>query len=186
MTTTSGHETSDAGAGLRQASSDLEGTRRRRGVRALVLRLHFYAGLFVGPFLLIAAVSGALYAIAPSVEQFVYRDNLAAQSTGAARPVAEQIRSAQAVRPDLLVTAVRPAVESGQTTRVLFEDPTLGESERRAVFVDPVSARPQGDLVVYGNSGALPMRTWIDQLHRSLHLGDVGAPTVNLQRRGYG
>ncbi|BBZ21137.1 peptidase [Mycolicibacterium gadium] len=143
-------------------------------MRALVLRLHFYAGLFVGPFLLIAAVSGALYAIAPSVEQFVYRDNLAAQSTGAARPVAEQIRSAQAVRPDLLVTAVRPAVESGQTTRVLFEDPTLGESERRAVFVDPVSARPQGDLVVYGNSGALPMRTWIDQLHRSLHLGDVG------------
>src|SRR5690606_41652918 len=27
---------------------------------------------------------------------------------------------------------------------------------------------------VYGNSGALPLRTWISMLHRHLHLGEVG------------
>ncbi len=37
--------------------------------RAFLLRLHFYAGIFVGPFLLIAAISGGLYAIAPTIEQ---------------------------------------------------------------------------------------------------------------------
>ncbi|KUI24772.1 peptidase [Mycobacterium sp. IS-1742] len=141
---------------------------------ALLRRLHFYAGVFVGPFLMIAAVSGGLYAIAPSIEQFVYRDHLHVTTSGDWRPVAEQIRAAQALRPDLTVTAVRPAGESGETTRVLFDDPALGESERRAVFVDPATAQPIGDLPVYGSSGALPVRTWIDQLHRSLHLGEPG------------
>jgi hypothetical protein len=71
--------------------------------------------------------------------------------------------AAQAVRPDLTVTAVRPAAASGDTTWVLFDDPTLGESERRAAFVDPVTAQPLGGLAVYGSSGALPLRTWIGQ-----------------------
>lgn len=142
--------------------------------RALVRRLHFYAGLFVAPFLLVAAISGALYALSPTVEQWAYRDYLHVESRGATRPVAEQIRAAEQVRPDLTVTAVRPAGAPGETTRVLFDDPTLGSSERRAVFVDPVSAEPVGELTVYGSSGALPMRTWIDNLHRSLHLGEAG------------
>lgn len=149
-------------------------TRRPHTLFALLRRLHFYAGIFVGPFLIIATVSGGLYAIAPTLEQVVYRDHLHADSSGEPRPVAEQIRAAQQVRPDLTVTAVRPAVDPGETTRVLFADPTLGESERRAVFVDPVTAAPQGDLVTYGSSGALPLRTWISQLHRHLHLGEPG------------
>ncbi|OCB52620.1 peptidase [Mycobacterium vulneris] len=142
--------------------------------RAFLLRLHFYAGIFVGPFLLIAAVTGGLYAIAPSVEQVLYRDQLESHSSGDLLPVADQVRAAQAIRPDLAVTAVRPATGAGETTRVLFDDPGLGESERRAVFVDPVTAASHGELTVYGSSGALPLRTWIDQLHRSLHLGEPG------------
>lgn len=34
-----------------------------------LLRLHFYAGLFIGPFILIAALSGAVYALGPTIEQ---------------------------------------------------------------------------------------------------------------------
>ena len=143
-------------------------------LRRLVLRLHFYAGIFVAPFLVIAAVTGGLYAIAPTLEQFVYRDYLHVESTGPSAPVSEQIAAAQAERPDLTVSAVRPSAEQGQTTRVLFTDPTLGESERLSVFVDPVTAKPVGELVVYGSSSALPMRTWISQLHRHLHLGEPG------------
>ncbi|MFV8174278.1 PepSY-associated TM helix domain-containing protein [Mycolicibacterium peregrinum] len=142
--------------------------------RAFLLRLHFYAGIFVGPFLLIAAISGGLYAIAPTIEQFVYRDQLQSHSSGDMLPVAEQIRAAQAARPDLAVTAVRPATGPGETTRVMFDDPSLGESERHAVFIDPVTGASHGELTVYGSSGALPLRTWIDQMHRSLHLGEPG------------
>lgn len=146
----------------------------RGAQRAFFLRLHFYAGLFVGPFLLVASLSGGLYAVAPSIEQLVYRDYLHVDSTGPALPVSDQIRVAQEVRPDLAVTAVRPAAAPGETTRVMFGDPTLGPSERLGVFVDPVTGHSLGQLTVYGSSGSLPVRTWISNLHRNLHLGEPG------------
>lgn len=145
-----------------------------RVIRPLVMRLHFYAGLFIAPFLIVAAVSGGLYAIAPTAEQWVYRDLVHTDSSGPTAPLTDQIRVAQRVEPDLDVAAVRPAAEPGQTTRVMFTDPALGSSERMAVFVDPVTARSQGEDVVYGSSGSLPMRTWVSQLHRNLHLGEPG------------
>ncbi|TQF74078.1 PepSY domain-containing protein [Rhodococcus spelaei] len=150
------------------------GSAPARSIRPVMMRLHFYAGILIAPFILIAAVSGGLYAVAPSLEQLVYREYLHVDSTGPALPVADQVRAAQQVRPDLTVAAVRPAPEPGDTTRVLFSDPGLGESERRAVFVDPATAHPVGEQTVYGSSSALPLRTWISQLHRHLHLGEPG------------
>ena len=47
-------------------------------------RLHFYAGLMVGPFLLIAAISGAFYALAPTIEKVVYADLLTVDPATAA------------------------------------------------------------------------------------------------------
>lgn len=147
----------------------------RPGWRAAILRLHFYAGLLVGPFLIIAAVSGGLYAAAPTVERFVYADQIEARTDGPARPLAEQVAAAQASRPGLPVAAVRTGDGPGLTTRVLFDDPALaGESRQLAVYVDPASAQVQGALPVYGSIEALPIRFWIDRLHVDLHLGGVG------------
>jgi uncharacterized iron-regulated membrane protein len=42
------------------------------------------------------------------------------------------------------------------------------------LFVDPGTGAIRGDLTTYGSSGALPMRTWISNLHRSLNLGEPG------------
>ncbi|WP_454195725.1 PepSY-associated TM helix domain-containing protein [Nocardia sp. Marseille-Q1738] len=150
----------------------------RNGLYALTMRLHFYAGVFVGPFILIAALTGALYAISPTLESIMSRDLLTVTQTGTPKPLSEQVSAAVttqlAIQPDLQLVAVAPAAGAEDTTRVLFSDPSLGESERRAVFVDPYTALPVGDSVVYGSSGALPMRTWIDKLHRDLHLGEPG------------
>lgn len=157
-----------------EREAETSGSENPRSLRPLLLRLHFYAGILIAPFILIAAVSGGLYAIAPTLEQVVYRDYLHVESTGTAVPVGEQITSALRERPDLAVSAVRPAATPGETTRVLFTDPSLGESERLAVFVDPATAEPVGELTVYGSVGALPLRGWISQLHRNLHLGEPG------------
>lgn len=144
----------------------------------LLLRLHFTAGLFVGPFVLVAALSGAVYALAPSIEQGVYRQELTAPSTAAALPLADQVAAAERYvaerHPDDTVAEVRPAPEPGTTTRVMFTEEGLLDSQTRAVFVDPGDAAVRGDLPVYGTSGSLPFRTWISTLHRSLFLGDVG------------
>ncbi|WP_407670569.1 PepSY-associated TM helix domain-containing protein [Nocardia suismassiliense] len=146
----------------------------RNGLYALAMRLHFYAGIFVAPFILIAAVTGALYAISPTLESIVSRDLLAVEASGTPKPLSEQISAAVATQPQLALAAVAPAPGAEDTTRVLFDDPSLGESERRAVFVNPYTAQPVGNSVVYGSSGALPLRTWIDRLHRDLHLGEPG------------
>ncbi|MFG1791354.1 PepSY-associated TM helix domain-containing protein [Nocardia sp. NPDC049149] len=146
----------------------------RNGLYALAMRLHFYAGIFVAPFILVAAVTGALYAISPTLESLVSRDLLHVEPSGPAKPLSEQVNAAVATQPNLTLNAVAPAPGAEDTTRVLFADPSLGESERRAVFVNPYTAQPVGDSVVYGSSGALPLRTWIDRLHRDLHLGEPG------------
>ena len=147
----------------------------RHWLGPLLLRLHFYAALLVGPFLLVSAASGALYAVSPQVEQLVYADELEARTEGPALPLAQQVAAAQElVGEGAQVSAVRPAPEPGDTTRVMYADPSLGESESRAIMVDPATAEIQGDLTVYGTSGSLPLRSWIDQLHRNLHLGEAG------------
>ncbi|MCM3500283.1 PepSY domain-containing protein [Microbacterium sp. P26] len=141
----------------------------------LLLRLHFYAGILVGPFIVIAALSGALYAIAPTIEQGVYQRELHAPITETRLTLAEQITIAQEhVDGEATLSAVRPAPAPGDTTRVMFAADGLGPSESRAVFVDPGTGEIRGDTTVYGTSGSLPLRTWLSTLHRNLHLGEPG------------
>ncbi len=144
----------------------------------LLLRLHFLAGLFVGPFILVAALSGAVYAVAPSIERVVYAHELTAPESATTLPLADQVSAAERYierrHPGDTVTEVRPAPASGTTTRVMFTEEGLAESTTRAVFVDPATAEVRGDLPVYGTSGSLPFRTWVSTVHRSLLLGDVG------------
>lgn len=151
--------------------------RQRRGgwFGAMLLRLHFFAGILVGPFILIAAVSGALYALTPQLEQAVYAHELHVPATETRLTLAEQITVAEGyIGDEATLSAVRPAPEPGDTTRILFAQDGLGASESRAVFIDPGTGEIRGDLTVYGTSGALPLRIWIDNLHRNLHLGEFG------------
>ncbi|KZE24468.1 PepSY-associated TM helix domain-containing protein [Brevibacterium casei] len=142
---------------------------------ALLRRLHFYAGIFIGPFIFTAAVTGALYALSPQLEKLIYADELYANSTGPALPLADQVAAAEAFTGGTeTLKAVLPAPEPGATTRVLYDDPTLGENESRAIFIDPATAEVQGDLTSFSSEGALPLRKWIDQLHINLNLGAPG------------
>ncbi|WP_248172318.1 MULTISPECIES: PepSY domain-containing protein [unclassified Microbacterium] len=142
---------------------------------AFLVRLHFYAGILVGPFILVAALSGALYAIAPTIEQAVYARQLHAPATDTQLTLGEQVEIAEAhVAGDATLSAVRPAPAPGDTTRVMFAQDGLGASESRAVFIDPGTGEVRGDETVYGTSGSLPLRTAISTLHRNLGLGEPG------------
>jgi len=141
----------------------------------LITRLHFYIGLFIGPFIFIAALTGTLYVISPQIENIIYKDALTTQSVGENQSLAKQIAAARShLTSDLTLFAVRPAPEQGNTTRVMFLDPAADLSGARALFIDPVTLDLKGNLPVYGTSGVLPLRTTIDFLHRQLLLGEVG------------
>ncbi|HVV31030.1 MAG TPA: PepSY-associated TM helix domain-containing protein, partial [Mycobacteriales bacterium] len=66
------------------------------GVRLLLLRLHFYAGLLVGPFVLIAALTGLLYTVAPTLDSAVYARELRVPVGAHPVPLSEQVANAQA------------------------------------------------------------------------------------------
>lgn len=148
---------------------------RRTGARALLRRLHFFAGILVAPLLIAASLTGFLYAFSPTIEKVWHRDALTATASGPARPVSEQVRAAQEVHPDLEVLNVRLPEEEGRTTSVQFRDPSQpSPSHRPTVFVDPADLRITGDIVQYGSSRAMPVRAWMSQGHRSLWLGEPG------------
>ncbi|MGV9712905.1 PepSY-associated TM helix domain-containing protein [Gordonia sp. NPDC003424] len=141
--------------------------------RPLLLRWHFYAGLFVGPFLLVAALSGVLYALIPQVDAAVYRHELVVDDPGTAQlPLSDQVARARAAQPDGTLASITPPPTATDSTRVTFAVDGLPESYVQTVFVDPYSGEVLGNLTTLGQW--LPVRAWFDELHRNLHLGAVG------------
>lgn len=143
-------------------------------LRPMLLRLHFYAGVLVGPFLLVAALTGLLYVFTPQLEQQLYDHELHVPASSQSQPLAEQVRVATEALPGEEPQAVRPAPSPTDTTRVIFNDAEDRASYFRTVFVDPHTAEVRGVLETYGSGQALPLRTFFDQLHRNLNLGDPG------------
>ncbi|MER5839195.1 PepSY domain-containing protein [Streptomyces prasinus] len=152
--------------------------RRRSGwstLRPLILRLHFYAGVVVAPFLLVAALTGLLYAASFQAEKIVYGHELTVPVGDRELPLSEQVAAARKAHPEGAVSAIRPSPEAGATTRVMLSGvPDVDPNHTLAVFVDPYTGEVRGALEQYGSSGALPLRTWIDEFHRDLHLGETG------------
>ena len=138
-------------------------------------RLHKFAGVIIAPFLIVAALSGFLYALAPTFEPWIYHDEVTATAQGSPRSLDEQIAAAQREHPNGHVVQVEPSEDPQETTRVLFGDPTAPNSSyTHAVFVDPVDLHITGELQQYGGSRALPFRTWASNGHRTLWLGEPG------------
>ncbi|MGE4802324.1 PepSY-associated TM helix domain-containing protein [Yersinia hibernica] len=150
-------------------------TSSRAAWLALVSRLHFYIGLFIAPFIFFAALSGTLYVIAPNIEKILYAEQLYPKYEGVAHSLMQQITATQsAAGENAQIIAVRPAPTDGESTRVMFSAAGLNTGESRAIFIDPVTLTILGDMAVYGSSGSLPFRTWLDKLHSGALFGSLG------------
>ncbi|OLT52619.1 PepSY domain-containing protein [Cellulosimicrobium sp. CUA-896] len=142
-------------------------------VRPLLHRLHFYAGILVGPFLLVAAVTGLMYTATPTLEPIVHRHELFVDEVGTStHALDEQLAAARDAHPEGTVTQVVPPSSEDGTTRVVLAADDVPEGYTRTVFVDPYTLEVRGDLATYGSW--LPVRAWVDDLHRNLHLGEAG------------
>lgn len=147
---------------------------RWAALRPLLLRLHFYAGVLVAPFILTAAITGLLYVLTPQLEEAMYGQQLHVPASEAQALLSTQVNVARNALPEAELKAVRPAASPTDTTQVIFTAEDLPESYYRTVFVDPHDAEIRGVLDTYGSNQALPLRAWVSELHRGLHLGDLG------------
>lgn len=146
----------------------------RTALRPFIQRIHFYGGMFVGPFILVAALTSCLYAMAPTLEKVVYRDVMTVPAVEHPVSLEEQIQAAQHEHPDMPVSQVWPATSPTDSTRVLVSDDSIDESLQRTVLIDPATAKVIGDYPTYSGLGEMPLRRWISSLHESFHLGKVG------------
>jgi uncharacterized iron-regulated membrane protein len=163
--------TARSGKAAQQDAQSARPARRPSAFGALLLRLHFYAGVLVAPFIVVAALTGLLYTVTPQLDTMLYGDKLTVASPGeTTMPLAEQVAAARAAHPDGTVTAIQPG-EGSSTTKVIFSQPDLGE-DNHTVYVDPYTGAVQGQLTTW--YGSTPVTTWLDDLHRNLHLGDLG------------
>ncbi|MEG3626761.1 PepSY-associated TM helix domain-containing protein [Streptomyces poriticola] len=148
--------------------------RIRSGWWPLLTRLHFYAGVLVAPFLLVAAVTGLAYTAVPQLDQLVYGEQLRVERVGETpRPLAEQLAAVREAHPEGTVASVVPPEAPDHTTKVVLSVPELAEQDKqRTVYVDPYTAEVRGALTTWW--GSTPLATWLDDLHRNLHLGETG------------
>ena len=121
------------------ATTDQPPGRSRSGVWGLLVRLHFYAGILVGPFLVIAALTGLAFTLTPTLDRIVYADELFTDGAGPRRPLSEQVAAAQSARPDGTLASVVLPEGRDANTRVVFTVEGLGENQI-TVYVDPYTA----------------------------------------------
>ncbi len=102
-----------------------------------VWRWHFYAGLLIMPFLILLAVTGALYLFKPEIEHVVYRDMIEVSERGQpASPSAIETSVEHALRGEMLqvILPERP----DRSVRALVRIPS---GDVRTAYLDPYDAR---------------------------------------------
>jgi uncharacterized iron-regulated membrane protein len=99
-----------------------------------VWRWHFYAGLFVIPFMLILAVTGIIYLFKPQLDAAMYHNWMFVQPSAVMLPYSEQVQAAQQVYPDATVSQFTPNVAGDRSAEVGL---TTADEQNLIVFVNP-------------------------------------------------
>ncbi|MBA4286020.1 MAG: hypothetical protein C0434_10875 [Xanthomonadaceae bacterium] len=145
---------------------------RARGLYGAVWRWHFYAGLFVVPFLLMLAVTGALYTFDDEIEAWWYRDLLRTPACAAPLPAAEQEAAVLAAHPGASVRRYTVAASAAQAAIWTVQPPQGGALN---LFVEPCSAAVRGAVETRWQ-----LMNVVSALHGELLLGTVGDWLVEL------
>ena len=135
-----------------------------------IWRWHFYAGLFVLPFVLLLSVSGSIYLFKPQIDRWEERDYRGLSLEGAVS-ADRQLEAAEAAFPDGSFNHYRLPEEPGDAAMVQMGLPDGSLSE---VFVSP-----QGQ-VLGTLDPAERISNAVSRFHGSLMMGEWGDRLVEL------
>ena len=137
-----------------------------------VWRWHFYAGLFVVPFMLVLGATGIIYLFKPQLDNAMYHNLLFVQPGGSMLPYAEQVQTAQAAYPDATVTKFIPNPAGDRSAEVFLSEPT---GQKLEVFVDPYAGNVLGVRDEERNLQAIARK-----IHGDLLIGNWGDYLIEL------
>ncbi|MCC4798772.1 hypothetical protein BCT30_13345 [Enterovibrio norvegicus] len=136
----------------------------------LTWRWHFYAGLFVIPFMLMLSITGLIMLFDDEIESARYGEvlsvNSSAYSSQEPLPVSAQLATVQQAYPDGTVTQFVPATSSEVTNRFSV---TMADESTQFVLVNPYNADITGTIDRSDSWYQLA-----NDIHGTLLIGDVG------------
>ncbi len=137
-------------------------------------RWHFYAGLFVMPFLVILAITGTLYCFQPQIEPLLYPHRLVVEPQATPRLGHDALlaKARTAMPADAVAVTAAITTAPDRSAEFVFR---LRDGDRQSVYVNPYSGEILGTLSV-----ARRFMQMDRMLHRKLLLGKPGELLMEL------
>ncbi|HUE94546.1 PepSY domain-containing protein [Pseudomonas sp.] len=137
----------------------------------LAWRWHFYAGLFVIPFLILLSLTGIIYLFKPQLDQLLYAELL--QVPAAAQHVSadQQMAVVQQAYPGVAIKQYLPPVAEGRSAQFVIE----ADGQGLNVFVDPYR-----DTLLGSQDAQYNLQAIARQLHGDLMIGTLGDRLIEL------
>jgi uncharacterized iron-regulated membrane protein len=130
-----------------------------------VWRWHFYAGLFVIPFLLVLAITGMIYLFKPQTDALMYHNQMFVQPSSVMLPYTQQLDAAQRAYPDAKVSKFAPNVAPNRSAEVTL---TTADARTLSTFVNPYTGKILGDRDENNN-----LQSIVRKIHSELMIGSL-------------
>ncbi|MBF8778997.1 PepSY domain-containing protein [Pseudomonas fulva] len=137
----------------------------------LAWRWHFYAGLFVAPFMILLAITGIIYLFKPQLDPLLYRDLMVVEAGHHRLEADTLMANVHQAYPQGHIGQYLPAIDAGRSAQFVVHD----HGRELNVFVDPYSGKLLGEQDSQYNLQAIARA-----LHGELMVGTVGDRLVEL------
>ncbi|WP_347903759.1 PepSY domain-containing protein [Pseudomonas purpurea] len=137
----------------------------------LAWRWHFYAGLFVAPFMVMLALTGIIYLFKPQLDPLMYGELLNVPAGHHRLSADEQLKRVQAAYPQGHISQYLPPVNAERSAQFVVKSP----GSELNVFIDPYHGDILGEQDAKSNLQAIARA-----IHGELMIGTVGDRLVEL------
>ena len=137
----------------------------------LAWRWHFYAGLFVIPFMILLSLTGIVYLFKPQLDPLMYPELLSVQPAGTPLSADQQLARLQQVLPQAEVSQYLPPATAESSAQFVAQL----DGRKTNLFLDPYSGALLGQQDAANNLQALARA-----LHGELLIGTVGDRLIEL------
>ena len=137
----------------------------------LAWRWHFYAGLFVAPFMVMLALTGTVYLFKPQLDPLMYGHLMNVPAGHHSVPADELLKRVKTAYPQAAIKQYLPPVSAGRSAQFVVLD---GDTELN-VFVDPYHGDILGEQDAKKNLQAVARA-----IHGELMIGTVGDRLIEM------
>ena len=137
----------------------------------LAWRWHFYAGLFVIPFLILLSLTGIIYLFKPQLDQLLYAKLLQVTPAEQAISADQQLALVQQAYPEAAIRQYLPPLTEGRSAQFVVEQGGQGLN----LFVDPYRG-----LLLGSQDASYNLQAIARQLHGDLMIGTLGDRLIEL------